>query len=427
MISILLSLALVSPTFTSTEPPQQGTRTLQQEIAAVVSQRPVHQAFDWFRANEPRLRDFQSELTAIPAPPFQEQKRGEWLAARFRELGLKVEIDKVGNVIAERPGTDPSANYIALVAHIDTVFPPEAPIKVIRDGERLIGPGIGDNAAGVTAIYALAAALQKSDLRHAAGILFIGNVGEEGEGDLRGVRYLFSESPWKERIGYTIAVDGSGHQRLTTQGTGSRRFEVIVRGPGGHSWGDFGLPNPIVALSRALVRFSETNVPADPRTTINAGVVTGGTSVNSIPEYAAAKVDIRSAATEQVALLEAALRAAVTMSLDVENTRATRPGKLQAEIRIIGDRPAGELRKDSRLRQVFRAVDSHFGWETREGRSSTDANIPLAEGLEAVAVGGGGASDEAHTLHEWFDPTGRELGLKRLLVAVLTLASAPAQ
>jgi acetylornithine deacetylase/succinyl-diaminopimelate desuccinylase-like protein len=281
----------------------------------------------------------------------------------------------------------------------------------------------------VTAILAIAAVLQAVGLRHALPLLFIGNVGEEGEGDLRGMRHIFSSPRWKDSIHYSLVLDGAGSDTIVAEALGSRRFEVIVRGPGGHSWSDFGAPNPIVVLARAVQSFTQTPVPASPKTTFNVGVIRGGTSVNSIPESGSMRVDIRSTSMSEMERLERALRYALDQAIE-EESQATevraparrRPFGLSCELVPIGNRPAGELRPDAHILQVIRAVDVQLGNAAQVQRASTDANIPLSLGLEAIAIGGGGAGGGAHTLQEWFDCGGRELGLKRILLTLLGLA-----
>lgn len=365
----------------------------------------------------------QIRLTSIPAPPFYEEERARYLEEQFRALGLKkVRRDDIGNVIGERPGTD-SEHIVMLAAHIDTVFSLQTEIAVRREGDRWIGPGIADNGAGLAGLLALARAFEESGLRTAATLLFVANVGEEGEGDLRGMRALFADAALRRRVRAVIALDGSNAERLTTKGLGSKRFHIIIRGPGGHSWADFGLPNPIQALARAVNRLTSVPIPEQPRTVFNIGEIEGGTSVNAIPYQASMKVDIRSERESEIERLEQALRTAVAEAVAEENAWARTQGiSLVAEFKVIGHRPAGELPPTARIIEVFRAVDDHLGIRTNIQRSSTDANIPISLGIEAVAVGGGGRSGASHSLREWYDPTGRETGLKRVLLAVALLA-----
>jgi acetylornithine deacetylase/succinyl-diaminopimelate desuccinylase-like protein len=423
----------LSPAQTGAIEPEVS-RAARQDVTRIAAIPDVHAALAWFRTHARALVEEQLELTKIPAPPFGEHARAEWLRQRFADLGLEdVAIDTVGNVVGLRPGTDAkSKNVLAITAHIDTVFPEGTPIEVRRENDRLYGPGISDNGAGVIGLLATAEALKAADIKTQMPILFVGNVGEEGEGDVRGIRHLFGESPWGERIQYALVLDGAGTDSVVTQALGSKRFQVTVNGPGGHSWSDFGLPNPIVALARAIDEFSRTNVPTDPKTTFNVGTISGGTSVNSIPESATMKVDLRSASSEEIAKLEKQLRAALDdsvmeTSISPKRRRDADP-VLSYEMKLIGNRPAAELKPNSRLLAVVQAVDQQLGNSARIQRASTDANIPLALGKEAVAIGAGGSGGGAHTLHEWFDPASREVGLKRILLSALTLAGvAPAQ
>ena len=406
--------------------------TVQQEIAHLCALPEIRSAFTWLRTQEPQFAHWQLELARIAAPPFGEGARGEWLAGRFRELGLDlVYNDDVGNVFGTHSGD--GVGYVALSAHLDTVFPAGTPLNIRQQGSRLYGPGVSDNAAGVTAMLGIIAALRAVGIRHALPFLFIGNVGEEGEGDLRGMRHIFSTPRWRDSIHYSLVLDGAGSDTIVAEALGSRRFEVIVRGPGGHSWSDFGAPNPIVVLGRAIQMFAQTLVPATPKTTFNVGVIRGGTSVNSIPESASMRVDIRSTSMAEMERLERALRQALDQAVEQESqasgSRASsqrRPFGLSCEVVVIGDRPAGELYSNARILQVIRAVDAQLGNSAQVQRASTDANIPMSLGREAIAIGGGGTGGGAHTLQEWFDCSGRELGLKRILLTLLALAGVAA-
>ena len=399
---------------------------VQQEIARLAALAEVRSAFAWFRAHESRLAEYQMEVARIAAPPFGEAARGAWLAGRFRESGLSdVDVDQAGNVFAVHPGY--GSRYVALSAHIDTVFPAATPLNIRQQGTKLYGPGISDNGAGIVAMLAIAHALQAAHIPHALPFVFIGNVGEEGEGDLRGMRHVFATPRWNQAIAYSVVVDGAGSDTVVAEALGSRRFEMIVRGPGGHSWSDFGSPNPIIVLARAIDAFSRTPVPVLPKTTFNVGVIRGGTSVNSIPESASMRVDLRSTSMAEIDRLEGALRVALERAVKLENEAASlhttrKPQAIQSEVVEIGNRPAGELATDARVFKVIRAVDAHLGNAAQVQRASTDANIPLSLGREAVAIGGGGSGGGAHTLQEWFDCNGRDLGLKRILLTMLALA-----
>ncbi|HET9743141.1 MAG TPA: M20/M25/M40 family metallo-hydrolase [Terriglobales bacterium] len=393
-----------------------------QQITKLASLRVVHAAFSWLQLQENELRKTQIEVASIPAPPFGEAARGAWLRQKFSSMGLEdVEIDQVGNVIATWPGSNSELPVVALSAHLDTVFPVETEISIQDDRDRIYGPGISDNAAGITALIAIAGALRQGGIRCASDVVFIGNVGEEGEGDLRGMRHIFQNSAWGNRIGYTVVLDGSGTDAIICQALGSLRFEVTVRGPGGHSWSDFGQPNPIVALARIVSRFSQTPLPAQPKTTFNFGVINGGTSVNSIPEMAHVSIDLRSVSSDELQRLEDELKGVIQTEIPTTG-RAGAPPKLTCEVKKIGDRPAGELAPDAHILEIVRSVDAHLNIASQSRRASTDANIPIAMGLEALTLGAGGNGGGAHTLREWFDPAGRSLGLKRILFTVLALA-----
>jgi len=418
----------------------QVAPAVQEEVSRLAASPEVRSAYNWLRTQEPQLAQWQMEMARIAAPPFGESARGAWLAERFREAGLDdVRIDDVGNVFGVHPGflqhgfmeSGFGRRYVALSAHIDTVFPTNTPLNVRQQGSRLYGPGVSDNGAGVTAMLGIAALLRVVRLRHALPFVFIGNVGEEGEGDLRGMRHIFSTPRWKDSIAYSVVLDGAGADTIVAEALGSRRFEVIVRGPGGHSWSDFGAPNPIVILAKAIETFIATPVPTTPKTTFNIGVIRGGTSVNSIPESASMKVDIRSTSMTEMERLEQTLRLALnravedeTMAAEMRSTVQKRPSGVNCEVVAIGNRPAGELAMGSRILHVIRAVDAQLNNAAQVQRASTDANIPLSLGLEAIAIGGGGSGGGAHTLQEWFDSNGRELGLKRILLTMLALAGA---
>ena len=400
---------------------------VQEEISRLAALPEVRSALSWLRSHEADFTPWQLEIASIPAPPFNEAARGEWIKNKFHELGMKeVHGDEAGNVFGLRPA--PGKQCVALSAHMDTVFPAGTPLNIRQQGNRLYGPGVSDNGAGVTALLAIAAALRAERIPIAMPILFIANVGEEGEGDLRGMRHIFASPSWRDSIRYTLVLDGAGSDTIVAEALGSRRFEIIVRGPGGHSWSDFGTPNPILVLASAIQEFARTPVPSSPKTTFNVGVIRGGTSVNSIPESASMRVDIRSTSMAEMERLEACLREKLELAIKEESraserhTSPRRNSGLSCEIVPIGNRPAGELKPDSRMMNVIRAVDAHLGNVAQIQRASTDANIPLSLGREAMAIGGGGVGGGAHTLQEWFDSSSRELGLKRILLTLLALA-----
>jgi acetylornithine deacetylase/succinyl-diaminopimelate desuccinylase-like protein len=397
-----------------------SVRADEDSIARVAHHASTVRAFEWLAKNGSWITDQQIRITEIPAPEFNEAQRAQFLKQVFEANGMQTRIDETGNVIAERPGSDPKG-VVLLAAHLDTVFPAGTDVSVKRSGERLQAPGISDNGAGLAALAAMARALSESDLRTTKTIVLAGDVGEEGEGNLRGMRALVEH--YGSRLGAVIAVDGPSSEHITTQGIASRRIEVTITGPGGHSWSDFGVPNPITALSRGIVRFSSIRLPENPRTSFNFGVIEGGQSVNSIPAMAVAKVDLRSEDEKQLTRMENALRDAMQAGVKDEayGSRSAKDS-IHVTFRSLGTRPAGTLPDNSPLLQTIRDVDRFLGNRSRLERSSTDANIPLSMGIPAVAIGAGGVGGGSHTLGEWYDSSDRELGLKRLLLTTVSLA-----
>ena len=381
----------------------------------------VRAALDWMTPNISWVNDVQVRLTGIPAPPFQEAERAAAVKPLLAEAGLSVEIDKAGNVIGELRGAN-EKELIIVAAHLDTVFPAGTDVKVHRDGTRMRAPGISDNGAGLAALLALARAMHSAHLKPQRTIFFVADVGEEGEGNLRGMRALVEA--YRSRLKAVVVLDGSGVDHVTTKALASRRLEALITGPGGHSWSDFGMPNPINALVRGAVRFINTKVPVTPRTTFNIGQIEGGTSVNSVPHEARLKVDIRSESEDELARLEAALRECMAAGVrdEMESARDRSKGKLEWKVELLGSRPGGELKVDSPLLAALRASDEFVGNQSRVERSSTDANIPLSQGIDAIAIGVGGSGGGAHSLQEWYDSAGRELGLKRALLIVLGIS-----
>jgi tripeptide aminopeptidase len=378
----------------------------------------VRLALDWFAQNLAWINDQQVLLTEIPAPPFQEAQRAAAVKVLLASTGLDVKMDATGNVIGELAGAN-DREVVVVSAHLDTVFPPGTEVKVRRDGDRLAAPGISDNGTGLAALIAIARALHEVGIKPQRTILFVADVGEEGEGNLRGMRALVEA--YQGKLKAVLVLDGSGIEHVTTKGLASRRLEAIITGPGGHSWSDFGMPNPINALVRGSVRFINTKVPVTPRTTFNLGQVEGGTSVNSIPHEARLKIDIRSESEEELTKLSAALRECVAAGVrdEMESARDRTKGKLEWKVDLLGSRPGGDLPPDSPLLAALRAADEYVGNQSRVERSSTDANIPLSNGIDAVAIGAGGSGGGAHSLQEWYEPSGRELGLKRALLTLL--------
>ncbi len=413
-------------------------------VPQLAAQRRVHQAFRWLHLRDGLLMDWQRTLVGIPAPPFGEATRAAWLLSQFASIGLTdTIIDSEGNVLGLLP-TDAASGLaghngnaahcphaLVLSAHIDTVFPAETPIDPVVQGTRLIAPGACDNAAGLTGLLAIAAALVASAVTFPCPVLFIANVGEEGEGDLRGMRYLYQQSPWRDRIAAHIVLDGAGHEVAVTEALGSRRFLTTVRGPGGHSWTDAGAPNPIAILSHTIAALTAPSEVCSPHSTLNVGTIEGGTSINSIPEQASARFDLRSTSGEELVCLEVALHRALEDAVIAANSAAaeSRTRRLRAKatftIERIGERPAGLLAATHGGRALYDdllAVDRHLGIRTEPRVASTDANIPLSLGVPAISIGAGGDGGGIHTRQEWYDAAHRELALKRILLILMLTA-----
>jgi tripeptide aminopeptidase len=409
-------------------------------VTSLAAQRPVHEAFRWLHLHGQQMMRWQAELVVIPAPPFGEEPRSRWMEEQFRLAGLTdVHTDDIGNVFgiidkADSNTLDEAAPVVILSAHLDTVFPANTPLNPIVKDDRIEAPGACDNAAGVIGMLAIAHALIESKMPLGATLVFCGNVGEEGEGDLRGVRHIYKYSKYLERVAAHIVLDGAGSDTAVTQALGSRRYQVTVTGPGGHSFTDAGTPNPILVLALALTKLAETPRDAYPdegRSTLNVGTIQGGTSVNTIPECAAAAVEFRSTNARPLVRLEVALYRAVEDAVEAVNaavqarpsarTEKREPGKLRYSIEKIGDRPTAELPADSQLLETIKAVDRHLGLRTDLRLGSTDANIPLSLGVPAVSLGAGGEGGGAHTRAEWYSATNRELGLRRVLLLTLAM------
>ncbi|MBS1815835.1 MAG: M20/M25/M40 family metallo-hydrolase [Acidobacteria bacterium] len=367
---------------------------------------------------EPRLRQWHRALMEIPAPPFSEEARARWMLERMRELGLAAtSIDREGNAIGYLREPVAGEPLVLLSAHIDTVFPAGTPLNITEEDALLTGPGACDNAAGVTALLAIAAALRHANVETGANILFAANVGEEAEGNLRGMRYLLLPAHGR-RIAFAVALEGSGNETVVTRALGSRRFRVTLQGPGGHAWSDASLPNPAAVMAQAITTLYACDWPAYPRTTINVGALESGGSVTAIPESATALFDLRSVDATELLRAEVALFRAVEDAVIAANVKYDKP-LLRSTIESIGERPAAELADDSPLLAIVRSVDRHLAMRTSECTASTDANLPLSLGVQAIAIGAGGRSGGIHTTHEWYDATGRELALRRVLLVLL--------
>jgi len=395
-------------------------------VAETAESQGVRECLQWFTREKQWINERHIELCRVPAPTFLETARGEWMAATLRELGWKVETDRAGNVTATLADAA-EAPVAALTAHLDTVLAPRKPeeISVYGDG-RFVGPGVADNGAGLAALVAVAAAIRNAPMSAwSRRIALVANVGEEGEGNLSGMRYLCRQSPLAATLKTFVVLDGPGTDSITTHALGSRRFEVIYTGTGGHSWTDYGTANPVHALCRAVVLFNDSRggvaAPGEPRQSFNFGLIDGGSSVNSIPAEARAKVDLRAESQRTMDEMADLLSDCVERALETENERAS-GAKLSVRVREIGSRPGGRLADNAAILGVVRGVDRHLGIRAQMDCSSTDANIPISLGLDALSIGAGGQGGGAHTTAEWYNPEGRDLGLKRILLAMCLLA-----
>ena len=407
-------------------------------ISELLAAPEIRRGFDLLKQNNGFSDDELVGICEIAAPPFKEARRAEYVAEKLRELDFgEVFTDDVGNVLARRIGAGAGqadlgrgrgngsreCRTIVISAHLDTVFPEETDVRVKRQGTRLFAPGISDNACGIASLLSLARTISTGGIKTAGTILLAATVGEEGEGNLRGVRHLFTNRELTDEACDFVSLDGPGLERITSRALGSRRFRVTITGPGGHSWGDFGTVNPVHALGRAIARFAAYPAPLSPRTSFNVGIVEGGNSVNAIPEKASMTVDARSLSVDEIDRIESYLRRVVDIAVTEENAQRALSGTgLDSTIDIIGDRPSGETPPDSPLVRTAIECSRVLGIETRLDCSSTDSNIPISMGIPAITIGVGGQSGNCHSLTEWYEPTGRELGLKRLLLLTVALA-----
>jgi tripeptide aminopeptidase len=422
------TVASVAVLLAGTFAPASG-QDVEQQIGELMGDPAVQEALDHIEAtDEQTMRDLRT-LTEIPAPPFMEEERGRAFLGMLQEIGVdSAWVDEVGNVIGLRRGTG-SGEVLALAGHLDTVFPEGTDVSITQRGDTLFAPGIADDTRGLATILAVLRALNQAEVQTAGDILFIGNVGEEGIGDLRGMKHLFREGG--PRIDAFISVDGTGSDGITHMGLGSHRYRVTFRGPGGHSWGAFGLANPHHALGRAIRYFqdgADAYVRQAPfRTSYNVGRIGGGTSVNSVPFESWMEIDMRSEGDETLESVDAILQGAVQRALAEENEIRQRGDALTVEVEMIGDRPSGVTPEDDPFVQRAVAVTEMLGGEPSLGRSSTDSNIPISLGIPAITIGGGGVGRGAHSLDEWFINQDGPVGVQRtLLIALSQVGLAPA-
>jgi tripeptide aminopeptidase len=405
-------LVLVTLVARAQQGPDIGARLLQDAA--------VKAAIQAARDDEAQTIEDQVRLCEIPAPPFKETERGKVYADAFRSLGLKnVRIDKEGNVLGERPGAA-AQPHLVFSAHLDTVFPEGTEVKVKREGAILRGPGIGDDCRGLAVVLAVIRAMNTANVQTPGTITFVGTVGEEGLGDLRGVKALFRDT-LKGRVDRFVSIDGTG-LGITHIGVGSLRYRVVFKGPGGHSYGAFGLANPIHALGRAIAKIGDFQVPRDPKTTFNVGRIGGGTSVNSIAFESWMEVDMRSADPASLKSVDANFHKAVDTALAEENERWNNNGRLGVEKNLVGDRPAGRTTAESPIVEAAVSVTKALGFTVSLDEGSTDSNIPMSMGIPAITIDGGGRGTGAHSLGETFDSTNSWQGTQRATLLAIALA-----
>jgi len=397
-----------------------GAWTRADEITDLISQPAVRSALDSVKAGESEVIRDQIRICQIAAPPFHENARASAMKSAFEQAGLSnVRVDRAGNVLGERAGVT-ARPHVVVAAHLDTVFPESTEVRITREGGRLKGPGVGDNCRGLAVLLAVARAIVRTSIPLRGSITFVADVGEEGLGDLRGMRELFGVT-LKGQVDQFVAIDGAG-LFLTTGGVGSHRYRVTFTGPGGHSYAAFGVPNPIHAMGRAIEKIAQLNTPAQPKTTFSVGRVGGGTSVNAIATECWMEVDLRSAGPAELAALTERFRKAVDAAVREENARWTSASRVTANTELVGDRPAGRTRSDAEVVQTAHRAARALGISVPENESSTDANVPMELKIPAVTIGGGGAGSGQHTTNEAFDTTDSWRGTQFAFLLTIALA-----
>ena len=391
-----------------------------QSVATLANEPAVKEAFEIIKHNEPDMLREQQRICEIAAPPFEESVRAAELKRLFEQLGLSgVRIDKAGNVVGTRPGSKPRPNLV-FAAHLDTVFPPGTDVKVTRTDDVMKGPGIGDDCRGLVVMLGVIRALNEAKITTPGTITFVADVGEEGLGDLRGMKELFGET-LKGSIDAFISVDGLGAS-ITNTGVGSYRYKVEFKGPGGHSYGSFGMANPIQAMGRAIAKIDQFEVPEKPKTTFNVGRVGGGTSVNAIPFEAWMEVDMRSADVNELSKINEKFKSAMNEAVAEENKRWKDRGPVSVSMELVGLRPAGQTAESSAIVKTALDVNQFMGLSTRLGEGSTDSNVPMNQGIPAITIGGGGSGSGAHSLNEMFDAHDSWKGTQRALLLAVAMA-----
>ncbi len=425
-LAVLVVCTLAAGAVGHAQTPDSSTMTVVQRIRESAQ---FTQASTFIEGDYDRFVKELVALNEIPAPPFKEQARAKAYLEMLRQQGLSdVEMDAEGNAMGVRKGTAAGGPMLAILAHLDTVFPEGTDVKVKRQGTRLAAPGIGDNTRGLALMLAVVRAMQAGKFQTTSDVLFVGNVGEEGEGDLRGAKFVLRQGRYKDRIKQFIAIDGGEQGNITRGGVGSLRYRVTFKGPGGHSYGAFGLVNPAFAMGSAIAKFSRLHVPVEPKTTFNIGVVRGGTSVNSIPSGVSMDVDMRSESCAELKKVNEEFLSIVRQAVDEENgARSTREGKIEADPKLIGDRPCGETPASSPIVQMTTAVVKAFGLTPNYSTSSTDSNVPMNMGIPAVTIGRGGPGGRAHAPDEWTDVErkGSVEAVKVAMTVILAVAGVP--
>jgi len=417
--ALVASTAPLSPAWAAPKTDHAGT------VRKLVASPAFKKAAEKLDADFDRTIADVITLTEIPAPPFKEEARAKAYLEMLKAHGLSdVTMDAEGNVMGVRPGTATKGKgpFVVIAAHLDTVFPEGTDVKVRREGTKLMAPGIGDDTRSLATLLAYVRAMDAAGIKTRSDILFVGNVGEEGPGDLRGVRYLFNKSAFKGRITAFFSMDGSDPSRIVDGGTGSKRYHVTFKGPGGHSYGAFGTVNPMTAMARSVVDLYAVETPKDPKTTYSASVTGGGTSVNSIPHEVFMEFDMRSESADELARLDKTLIGILDGATAAENAaRSTKFGKISHDPKVIGERPAGKTPAEQPIVGLTAAAITAFGFKPEHGASSTDSNIPMSLGIPAVTIGSGGKAGRAHALDEWIDVEkgeslkGMQVGLAALL------------
>lgn len=417
--SLTAAIMLVSSAAFAGPAPNVSTQA-EAAFAAIQSDAKVRQGLDFIKNDHANTITDQKTIVAIPAPPFKEKVRAEYYLKRLKELGLKdVKMDSEGNVYGISPGTGKGPKLL-VEAHLDTVFPEGTNTKPVEKDGKIYAPGIADDTRGLAALLSVVRAFNASGVKTVGDIIFCGTVGEEGLGDLRGMKAFFRDN---KDIAASVSIDGTSVSRITYLATGSHRYEVNFKGPGGHSFGAFGLPSAIHAMGRTIAKIGDVETPKNPKTTFTVGVVSGGTSVNAIAADAQMLLDMRSNSQEELLKVEAAILPLIQQGVDEENARWNHERKVSAEIKLVGDRPAGSQSPNSVVVQAAWLATKAIGQQPElTPASSTNANLPISFGIPAITIGGGGQDGRNHSPDEWYDPANAYLGPQKVFVTILGLA-----